>query len=979
MNKSPDRGRLAALFAELCDLGKAERETYLTQQQLPPALEQELRSLLACDEDAETFLEKPVSSLGNVLLSEEAPAEPDQVPGCELVRLLGEGGMGRVWEAQQLKPIKRRVAVKVVKSGHLFDRDEMYQRFRGERQTLAQMNHPNIAQIYGGGQTEKGEPFLLMEYVEQGTPLLEYCQKERLDLNRRLDLFFQVCRGVKHAHQKGIIHRDLKPANILVKILDKKPVVKIIDFGVSAQTLHLSAQEDQPKVTGFLAGTPMYMAPEQADVHNLDIDTQTDVYALSVVLYQLICGCTPFRDQIKPGSDFNTLRGYIADKRAISLREHFRGLSPEAVRIACNNLAIRKAQWRRLCYADMNAVILKGLAADRRERYESVAALMDDLRAFCEHRPVSAVPATTLYTARRFIRRNRNLLGVTALIFVSLCFGLISAGISLMRLSRSQAQVLAESRKNEQILNALDTMFKDAAPDSAGKVDVLTMLQDTSRRWNHPLYVRDKNPELQAEMHLALGRIYRSLSHFHLAEPHLQQAVTLIGETSGKQSPTYLEALFEHGMLLSATGHHQDALNLLRKITVWNKLNLGDLHERTLVAQVHLGGCYLQLGQLNKAEHLLQRSTEQIAETFEPHHPIVGYCKRSLALTLIKRHQFNDAEKLLLSLNRADRARLPENHPDLMMNMHLLSLAVGQKPHPTLETHLVRSLVNPRWYSGAPKHEDDIGNLLEDGDNAFKTQEFAKAEEIYNYAYQVGRELLGPEHRQTQKAAAALSKVLARRGKHSETLAIARDHEKIARMQFGHTHPITLTLREYRNHALRAQGKHGELNQMIMQEFLLAKNRPRQRLLSELRESNEIVKIYVAQNRLEQAHTMALDNLEACRRLLPAEGGPELIPLLETLADIQYVLDQRYAAEQYLQEALILARDHREQAPHLLQGLHVKFPNHIQRLERLLGDRARAEPTPARQASNPPERVRTRDLGTPSTTADQAEMVTNRP
>lgn len=974
MSRAADRNLIADLFDRLCDLSPDARAAYLAEHDLPSAVVAELNSLLMCDIEDAQFLETPVSNWGCSLLGAES-AKPVQVPGCEIVRLLGEGGMGSVWEARQLKPIQRPVAIKVVKSHFLFDRDALFRRFRIERQTLAQMNHPNIAQIYGGGQTDNGEPYLLMEFVEQGTPLLAYCRDQRLSLAERLDLFMQVCRGVKHAHQKGIIHRDLKPANILVKILDKKPVVKIIDFGIAAQSLQLSDAGAQPQAKGVLAGTPLYMAPEQADLDQLDIDTQTDVYALSVILYQLVADQTPFAGSPPNGAPLADVCTYIAEKRPRALRDLAKTFSDDDWNRRARDLNMRKAAVSRLFRGDLSAVLLKGLATQRQHRYESVAALVDDVRAFCDHRPVTARTASTFYIAQRFVRRNRNLLGIAALIFVSLCSALITTSISLIRLTRTQEQVLSESRKNKQINEFLGDIFKSAVPEEDGNVDVLAMLQRVGRHWSHPLYVPDKNPEVRASMHLALGRAYRALNHFNLAEAQFQHAVQLLGETLGNQSPEYLQALFEHAVLLSATEQHGEALNLFRKITAWNKLTLGDNHHQTIVAQIHLAGCYLKQDDLAKAERLFQRSLTQAEQHLNQHQPIVGQCKRSLALTLIKRQQYDTAEHMLLALHEQEKLRLPESHPDLMLNLHLLSLAVSRGNDSTIDAKLDRSFSNPYWYAMPSSRDQEMAHWIETGDRALNRREFNKAEKFYSHAYQMGIDIFGREHLQTQKAAAALSRALAFQGKHSETEAIARDHEKIARMQFGHSHPITLTLRDNLSRALLAQGKQREAD-MMLQDNLFADGPSNETKFAELRESNEIAKLYLEQNRFEQAEHLAQRNLAHCRRLVSQPNHPKMLPFLETLAEIHFRRGDNDAGNQILGEAVAVAGTQ----PLLYRSLEATFHNKLKHwrhesnpTEQSSATSGHTEPVPF---SSP---TFGDDLGETSPVATGAEAVTHAP
>ena len=270
--------RAKEIFLLACERAGEDRFEFLEEQcDGDPELLAEVEALLAFD------LSKSAETSGS--------RAPRRVGHFRLLQLVGEGGMGEVWEADQDEPVRRRVAFKLIKWG--MDSKEVLARFEGERQALALMNHPNIARAFEAGSTDDGRPFFAMEFVK-GVPLTEYCDRQRLDTDRRLDLFAQVCAGVQHAHQKGVIHRDIKPSNILVAVDDGRPVPKIIDFGVAKATSQRLTERTLFTELGQWIGTPEYMSPEQAELTSLDVDTRSDVYSLGVVLYELLAGAQPF-------------------------------------------------------------------------------------------------------------------------------------------------------------------------------------------------------------------------------------------------------------------------------------------------------------------------------------------------------------------------------------------------------------------------------------------------------------------------------------------------------------------------------------------------------------------------------------------------------------------------------------------------------------------------------------------------------------
>jgi serine/threonine protein kinase/WD40 repeat protein len=380
-----------------------------------------------------------------------------QVGRYKLLEKIGEGGWGTVYRAEQTEPVRRQVALKIIKLG--MDTRQVIARFEAERQALAMMDHPNIARVFDAGATETGRPFFVMELV-RGIRITDYCDRHRLTMAQRLELFISVCQAVQHAHQKGIIHRDLKPSNILVSPEDGKPVPKVIDFGVAKATedVHLT---DMTLVTrvGMFIGTPAYMSPEQADFSEAGVDTRTDIYALGVLLYELLTGQTPFDSEtlMKAGVDEmrRTLREQDPQKPSTRLRQ----LAPDTVATVSGQ---RQSEHRRLVaqvQGDLDWIALRAMEKDRTRRYETANGLAADVRRFLDNEPVTARPPSAVYTFSKWARRNRATFIGSAAVLAALVLGIIVSAWQAVRATHAEHEqrelrTAADAARNEAFTRA---------------------------------------------------------------------------------------------------------------------------------------------------------------------------------------------------------------------------------------------------------------------------------------------------------------------------------------------------------------------------------------------------------------------------------------------------------------------------------------------------------------------------------------------
>src|SRR5678815_5338042 len=397
---SPERWHsLEAGLDEVLDLPPDRRPAYLAGlRQRDPDLAADLESLLEEQRtaDREGFLESGPGLPGAATLAGQTFGP------YMLVSLLGEGGMGEVWLAEQREPVRRDVAIKIVKQG--MSTAQVVARFEAERQALALMDHSAVAKVFDAGATPLGRPYFVMEYV-RGVSITQHCDAHRLTTRERLELFLRVCDGVQHAHRKALIHRDLKPSNVLVAMEDGGAVPKIIDFGVAKATAERPEDRPLTTVAGVLIGTPEYMSPEQADLSVQDLDTRTDVYSLGVMLYELLVGVLPFDPVALQEGGRDEIRRRIREDEPRKPSARLSGLSIAARQDAASRRRVDGTTWRRQLKGELDWIVMKALEKDRTRRYGSAADLAADIQRHLENLPVLAGPPGAGYRARKFVRR----------------------------------------------------------------------------------------------------------------------------------------------------------------------------------------------------------------------------------------------------------------------------------------------------------------------------------------------------------------------------------------------------------------------------------------------------------------------------------------------------------------------------------------------------------------------------------------------
>ncbi len=646
---SADPKLVRDLFLAATDLPDAQRAAFLESNCGGDAeLRAAVEHLLAAHDQPASVLLKSAAGLRTADFAPITEHPGQVIDRYKLLQPIGEGGFGTVWMAEQREPVKRRVAIKVIKLG--MDSKQVIARFEAERQALAMMDHPNIAKVFDAGTTDTGRPYFAMEYI-RGVPILDYCDHETLDTRARLDLFGKVCHAIQHAHQKGIIHRDIKPSNVLVTLHDGVPVPKVIDFGVAKATNSELTSRTLFTEHNQMIGTPAYMSPEQAEMSGLDIDTRSDIYSLGVLLYELLTGTTPFTTK------------ELVSKGIAEMLRIIREVEPHKPSTRLSSLgdtASRTAQQRRvdikklglILRGDLDWIVMKCLEKDRGRRYETANGLAADIRRHLDDEPVTAGPPSTGYKLRKFVKRNKGQVIAGGVVAAALILGIVGTSVGMVwaineksradieaerankeaeransstaaegeqrRLAESNEQKAVEEKakaerelaRATEIKRLIREMLTSVDPEKAQGADTTMLkglLDDAAAR----LAKGEVTDELiAAELHGLVGDVYRRLGLYPQAERHLPVALEIHHRVLGAEHPNTLSSISNLASLYKYQGRYAEAEPMYLETLEISKRVRGKEHRDTLLSMSNLANLYNNQGRYAEAELLYYQTLE---------------------------------------------------------------------------------------------------------------------------------------------------------------------------------------------------------------------------------------------------------------------------------------------------------------------------------------------------------------------------------
>jgi non-specific serine/threonine protein kinase/serine/threonine-protein kinase len=631
----------------------------------------------------------------------------------KLLQKIGEGGMGTVWMADQSEPVKRRVALKLMRVERAQSKT-ILSRFEAERQAIALMDHPHIARLLDAGATGAGQPFFVMELVK-GVPLTDFCDAHKLAIPDRLNLFMQICAAVQHAHQKGIIHRDLKPSNILVESHDGKPVPKVIDFGLAKATSGLQLTE-RTLFTAFgsVMGTPLYMAPEQATFNAVDVDTRADIYALGVILYELLTGTTPItRDAFKKAALDEMLK--LIREQEPPMPSSRLSSSDSAPSVAANR-QMEPAKLGRFVKGELDWIALKALAKERERRYETANAFARDIERFLNHEPVTAGPPTAAYRLRKFLRRNRKQVIAASVVLLALVGGVIGTTVGLLEAEKKRKEAEQNLGFAKRVNQILGSVFAGLDPNAnyATVADLRNALRDNLNKAEKELEGSAVGEPLEvAAMQMTLGSSLLGLGEYSLAvevfgkalqtrqaklvsdhpdtlismymlawaysvDGHPTKAVALYEETLekmkaklGPDHPQMLEIMSGLGVAYAdrSSGQVAKAVPMLEEALEKSKVQLGHDHPHTLRIMDNLAGAYGRSGQIAKAVPLLEATLEKTKAKLGPDHPSTLLIMNNLAATYWQLKRLDRSIPLFEGAVKRNQKQLGRDHPDTLLSV----------------------------------------------------------------------------------------------------------------------------------------------------------------------------------------------------------------------------------------------------------------------------------------------------------------------
>jgi eukaryotic-like serine/threonine-protein kinase len=737
-----------------------------------------------------------------------------------LMQLIGEGGMGEVWLAEQLEPVRRRVAIKVIKAG--MDTKQVVARFESERQALALMEHPAIARVLDGGSTPEGRPYFVMEYVA-GVSITEHCDTHKLSTEDRLELLREVCEGVQHAHQKAIIHRDLKPSNILVSLVDGKPQPKIIDFGIAKATGSRLTERTLFTEVGAVIGTPEYMSPEQADLTGQDVDTRTDVYSLGVILYQLLSGELPFNSQSLRSSGIEELRRQLreVDPPKPSTKLSTLGEGGEE---AAKSRSTDFGSLRRRLKGDLDAITMKALEKDRQRRYGSPSDLAADIQRHLRHEPVLARAPSTSYRISRYVRRHRVGVAVATVLLLLLIGFSVSTAIQARRIQREAAAA-------EGVSTFLTHLFEVSDPDETrgNTVTARELLDKATADVDQTLA---DQPELRARMLGTMAKAYRGLGLFKVAD----------GLTR-------------------------------REIEAWSSVGGGKAKVAIVKAKSALALDVYRQGNFKDAAVLAREALDEGRRVLPPNDPALLGPMNALAIMESIQGHNEEAVRLFGQVYEARRQQLGPTHKSTLSTLLNMGIAQSTGKHlPEAEATFRKVLAGLDQSGRGPEDTTRLRALASLGRVLQQEEKNDESIAVYQQALDGTKHALGPEHPDTLTIMNNFANGLTDMGHPKEGEALARQTLALREKVLGMDHPWTNSTRLVLAESLKVQRRFAEAEPILQRaETSARKAGPK---------SQELAQVFVQRaevaaqtGRLDDAFTLLGEAVQAGKSASEIEGS----------------------------------------------------------------------------------------------------------
>jgi serine/threonine protein kinase/tetratricopeptide (TPR) repeat protein len=882
-----------------------ERTAFLADACADGALRRRVEVLLEAHENPGSFLQAPAAEGlaaaetqpgqytdgGSPAADGEGPPPAGEGPGTfvgryQLLRQVGEGGMGAVFLAEQTHPVQRQVALKVIKPG--LDGRQVSARFEAERQALALMDHPNIAKVLDAGTTDTGRPYFVMELVP-GVPITRYCDEQRLTLRDRLELFIPVCRAVQHAHQKGIIHRDLKPSNVLVALYDGKPVPKVIDFGVAKATGPRLTEQPLFTEFGTLVGTLEYMSPEQAELNQLDIDTRGDIYSLGVLLYELLTGTTPLEQRQLQGAGvlvaLQIIRGEEPPRPSARL-----SAAPDLPSLAARR-GLEPRKLSGLVRGELDWIVMKCLEKSRDRRYQTAEGLARDVERYLCDEPVLAGPPSATYRLRKFVRRHKVPVLAAALVLVTLLAGVAVSTWEAVLATRAQGL----AHNNEVAALAAAGAERQARLDEAAERQQAEAVASLLESIFHDL---DPWAEEKDGLDLRTQLVER-----------LDQATARLEDESDGDVITRARLRKALADALLGAGQPARAVALLEKAVADYEAARGPAHPDTLAARHRLGIAYSEAGRTPEAIRLHEETLKRCESALAPDHPLTLSARNNLAITYLREGRNPDtvvrAVGLLEDVLKGREAQFGPNHPQTLVSRSNAATAYRMAGRPDDAIRIHETLVSTYEARYGQDHLLTLrarGNL---GTAYRNARRLTDAIRVHKEVLKALSAKVGIDHPETMIARNNLATAYRNAERNDDAIRLHEENLKLREARLGLDHPSTLSSRH--NLALAYSYAKRTADAIRLHEDNLP------RIDARLNPDHPLAESTLTNLSLQYARQGRLDKQESClgrlvehRRRL---NGPESLATAEVCVTLGAVLlrQKKYTeAEPPLREGLAI-------------------------------------------------------------------------
>ncbi|HEY6341668.1 MAG TPA: serine/threonine-protein kinase [Bryobacteraceae bacterium] len=852
------------------------------------SLLEQVESLLASDQTAHSPLPSPADLHSEAIRLLEAHACGGNASDGEtgifigpyrLVRQIGEGGMGVVYHAQQVQPIQRDVALKIIKPG--MDSQQVIARFESERQALAIMDHPNIARVFDAGSTSAGRPYFVMELVD-GVPISRYCDSKQLTVKERVELFIQVGEAIQHAHQKGIIHRDIKPSNLLVAEQEGRATPKVIDFGLAKALGPQLSDATLMANFGAVMGTLCYMSPEQADsVH--DIDTRSDVYSLGVVLYELLTGKPPMENEsLTPGNYVEALRRIREeDPPSPSLRVRQSSTAQESARQESARAAGRSVKRKRNLgevaaagesvvreflqsdrarlvkelRGELDWITMKALEKDRERRYQTAIGLARDLKRYLEGDPVEAGPVSVAYRLRKFVGKHRPWLAAAAAFTVLLVAGAVISSWMALRASRAEQEAHAVNAFLQNDLLAQASANNQAHPDTKPDphLEVRTALDRAAARIEGKFRAQ---PLVEASIRQTIGETYKDIGLYAEAQRHLLRALDLRRRALGEQNADTLRSMERLAELYSLQGKYTQAEPLNVQLVEIERRVLGEQNPDTLEAMHNLAILYGRQNEFTEAEELFKKVVDGERRLLGEEDSRTMAARQDLATLYQRQGDYAKAEPLYSKALEVSQRVLGEEHPDTLVTMSGVAVVYQMQG------------------------------------------KYAQAEPLESKVLETQRRVLGEEHLFTLNTMNHLASLFLEEGKQDQAEVLYRRTLSIQRRVLGEEHPETLLTMVGLGNVYRVEGDYARAESLYTKALEIQSRTLGEEYRDTRRTMSNLAELYRLQGKYGASEALYLKVLEMQRRLV-GQDQPDTLATMNRLAAL-YLDQRRYAQAEAL-------------------------------------------------------------------------------